>query len=86
MIKKNLKIYPKQKFIITGDGLYATTPIINLCKKCKWNYIFNLKPERLKEINKTFEENIKLLNESKIENYYLSSFLMNPKLYLFFIN
>lgn len=73
MIKRIKKNYPKQKFIIISDGLYATTPIINLCKKCKWNYIFNLKPERLKEINETFEENIKLLNESKIENYYLSS-------------
>ena len=45
-IKKN---YPKYKFIVVGDALYATTPIINICKKNKWQYIFNLKTERLKE-------------------------------------
>ena len=73
MIKRIKKNYPKQKFIITGDGLYATTPIINLCKKYEWNYIFNLKPDRLKEVNETFEGNIKLENETKIKNYYLSS-------------
>ena len=32
MIKRIKKNYPKYKFIITGDGLYATTPIIKLCK------------------------------------------------------
>ena len=44
-IKKN---YPKLKFIISGDALYATTPMINICKDNKWNYIFNLKKDRLK--------------------------------------
>lgn len=32
MIKRIKKNYPKYKFIITGDGLYATTPIIKMCK------------------------------------------------------
>ena len=32
MIKRIKKNYPKYNFIITGDALYATTPIINLCK------------------------------------------------------
>lgn len=73
MIKRIKKNYPKQKFIITGDGLYATTPIINICKRNNWYYIFNLKPDRLKEINDSFEGNIKLNNETKIQNYYLSS-------------
>ena len=69
-IKKN---YPKYTFIITGDGLYATTPIINICKKYHWFYIFNLKPERLKSINEMFEDNIKYNNETSRKNYYLSS-------------
>ena len=73
MVKRIKKNYPKQKFIITGDGLYATTPIINLCKKYKWDYIFNLKPDRLKEINDAFEDNIKVANETNINNYYLST-------------
>ena len=73
MIKRIKKNYPKYKFIITGDGLYATTPIIELCKKYKWNYIFNLKPDRLKEINETFEDNINYQNETNHKDYYLST-------------
>lgn len=73
MIKRIKKNYPKYKFIITGDALYATTPIINLCKKYNWNYIFNFKPDRLKEVNNSFEGNIKLLNETAIPHYYLSN-------------
>ncbi len=73
MIKRIKKNYPKYNFIITGDALYATTPIINLCKKYNWNYIFNFKPDRLKFINECFEGNITLLNETSVPNYYLST-------------
>ena len=73
MVKRIKNNYPKYKFIITGDALYATNPIINICKKYKWKYIFNLKPDRLKEINDSFEGNIKLLNETNLPNYYLSN-------------
>lgn len=71
---KRIKInYPKYKFIITGDGLYATTPIINLCNEFKWFYIFNLKPDRLKEVNEAFEDNICYHNETSHDYYFLSS-------------
>ncbi len=73
MIKRIKKNYPKYKFIITGDALYAVEPIIEICEKNKWNYIFNLKPDRLKEINSTFEGNIQCFNEVKHKNYYLST-------------
>ena len=73
MIKRIKKNYPKYKFIITGDALYATAPIIKICKKYKWNYIFNLKPDRLKEINEAFEDNINYQNETTHEDYYLST-------------
>ena len=73
MIKRIKENYLKFKFIITGDGLYATTPIINICKNYHWFYIFNLKPDRLKEINDAFEGNIRLLNETTKPNYFLSS-------------
>ena len=73
MIKRIKKNYPKQKFIITGDALYATEPIISIVEKYHWFYIFNLKPERLKYINECFEGNISINNETSIENYYLST-------------
>ena len=69
-IKKN---YPKLKFIVTGDALYATTPIINICKNNHWHYIFNLKKDRLKNIYEEFEDNINYENEVSKENYFLSS-------------
>lgn len=69
-IKKN---YPKLNFIITGDALYATTPIINICKENKWKYIFNLKKDRLKNVYEAFQDNINYQNETSKENYYLST-------------
>ncbi|MEG2380058.1 MAG: transposase [Bacilli bacterium] len=73
MVERIKMNYPKYKFIVTGDGLYATSPIINICKKNKWYYIFNLKPDRLKEINEIFEDNINFNNETTITNYFLST-------------
>ena len=73
MIKRIKKNYPKYKFIITGDGLYGTTPIINICKEYKWYFIFNLKPDRLKQVSESFDGNIKCYNEVSIKNYYLST-------------
>ncbi len=69
-IKKN---YPKLKFIVTGDALYATTPMINMCKNNKWHFIFNLKKDRLKSVYEAFEDNINYQNEVSKENYFLSS-------------
>ena len=67
------KTFPKLKFIVTGDALYATTPMINICKNYKWNYIFNLKKDRLKNVYEEFEDNINYENEVTKKNYYLSS-------------
>ena len=69
-IKKN---YPKLKFIVTGDALYANTTMINICKDNQWHYIFNLKKDRLKNVYQEFEDNINYENETSKENYYLSS-------------
>lgn len=73
MIKRIKKNYPKQKFLVSGDALYATSPIISICEKYHWFYIFNLKPDRLKYINECFEGNIKLENETSHNHYYLST-------------
>lgn len=51
VFENSRKNYPKYKFIVVGDTLYGTTPIINICKKNKWYYIFNLKTEKLKEVS-----------------------------------
>lgn len=82
MIKRIKKNYPKYQFIITGDALYATDPIIKICQKYNWKYIFNLKPDRLKEINETFEDNLKYENETTVKHYFLSCNIEYKKNYL----
>ena len=67
------KKYPKLKFILTGDALYATTPMIDICKENKWFYIFNLKKNRLKNVYEEFQDNVNYENEVSINNYSLSS-------------
>lgn len=75
-IKSN---YPKLKFIITGDALYATNPMMDICDNYNWKYIFNFKPDRLKEVASQFEGNIKLENETILSNYYLSTNIYHKK-------
>lgn len=69
-IKKN---YPKMKFIITGDALYANKTMMDICKNNKWYYIFNLKKDRLKNIYEEFIDNVNYHNETSHNNYSLSS-------------
>ena len=66
-IKKN---YPKYKFIITGDALYATKPIIDICINNNWKYIFNLN-DRLRVVFKDFIDYINVFNDCNIKNYFL---------------
>lgn len=73
MASRIKKEYPQMKFIITGDALYATSPMIKICKDNKWNYIFNLKKKRLKQVYEDFEDNLNYENESTKTNYFLST-------------
>ena len=68
-IKKN---YPKQKFIITTDALYCTSPMIKICKLNSWKYIFNLN-DRLRTVFKDFNDYIEYFNDCSIENYLLDN-------------
>lgn len=73
MAERIKKEYPKMKFIVTGDALYATDPMIKLCNKYKWKYIFNLKKDRLRQIYSDFEDNINYQNETTKQDYFLST-------------
>lgn len=66
-IKKN---YPKYKFIITGDALYAAKPIIDICINNNWKYIFNLN-DKLRVVFKDFNDYIEVFNNCNIKNYFL---------------
>ena len=66
-IKKN---YPKYKFIITGDALYAAKTIIDICIDYNWKYIFNLN-DKLRTVFKDFNDYIEFFNDCNIKNYFL---------------
>lgn len=72
MAKRIKKNYPKQKFIITADALYCTSPMINVCKQNKWKYIFNLN-DRLRTVFKDFNDYIECFNDCSVKNYFLDS-------------
>ena len=67
-IKKN---FPKLKFIITADALYASGPFIQLCLNNNWDYIFRLKSDKLQTVNRDFDGIIAIDSGSKHNNYYL---------------
>jgi len=70
MAKRIKKNFPKLKFIITGDALYAFTPFIKLCLDNKWDYIFRLKSDKLKTVNRDFDGIISLDPGSTHKNYF----------------
>ena len=72
MAKRIKKNYPKQKFIITADALYCTSPMICICKQNHWKYIFNLN-DRLRTVFKDFNDYIECFNDCSIENYFLDN-------------
>ena len=67
-LKKN---FPKLKFIITADALYASGPFIKLCLDNKWDYIFRLKSEKLKTVNQDFDGLISINSGSSHKNYFV---------------
>jgi len=40
------KRYPRMRFLITGDALFCTDPIVELCQRYRWKYVLTLKEGR----------------------------------------
>ena len=71
MAKRIKKNFPKLKFIVTGDALYASGPFIKLCLDNNWDYIFRLKSDKLKTVNQDFDGIISIDSGSDHKNYYI---------------
>ena len=69
LAKKIKKEYPRLKIIIGADALYASKPVIDICKENKWKYIIRFKEGSIPTLYKEFDTVVKNGNESKIENY-----------------
>ena len=56
LMKRMKKEYPRLAICIQGDALYATEPMMKLCReKYHWEYIFTQKDTRQKKLDEGFE-------------------------------
>ena len=67
MAERIKKEYPKLPIIISGDALYACEPVMELCRKNKWEYILRFKKDRLRALGEEIEGLEKAEKESKIK-------------------
>ena len=69
LAEKIKKEYPRLRIIISGDALYASKTVIEICKEKGWKYIIRFKEGSIPTLYREFETIVKTDNESKIENY-----------------
>lgn len=63
------KEYPRLRIIISGDALYASKPVMDICKEKGWKYIIRFKEGAIPTLYREFETIVATDNESKIKNY-----------------
>ena len=61
--------YPKLKILISGDALYASKPVLNICKGNGWKYIIRFKEGAIPSLYNEFETVVAKANESTIKDY-----------------
>lgn len=69
LAEKIKKEYPRLRIIISGDALYASKPVMDICNEKGWKYIIRFKEGSIPTLYKEFETIVKTDNESKIKNY-----------------
>lgn len=69
LAKKIKEEYPRLKIIIGADALYASKPIINICKENGWKYIIRFKEGKIPTLYNEFKTVVEKENESKKANY-----------------
>ena len=69
LAEKIKKEYPRLKIIISGDALYASKPVIDICKEKGWKYIIRFKEGSIPTLYREFKTIVKTDNESSKKNY-----------------
>ena len=69
LAKKIKEEYPRLKIIIGADALYASKPIMDICKEKGWKYIIRLKEGKIPTLYKEFKTVVERENESNKANY-----------------
>lgn len=47
--------FPRLPLLLAMDGLYATGPVFDLCRRYGWNYMITLSDDQLRSVNEEFE-------------------------------
>ena len=63
LAEKIKKEYPRLKIIISGDALYASKPVLDICKAKGWKYIIRLKEGAIPTLYKEFTKITKEIND-----------------------
>lgn len=61
--------YPKLKILISGDALYASKPVLDICKGKGWKYIIRFKEGAIPSLYNEFETVVARANESNKRDY-----------------
>ena len=69
LAEKIKKEYPRLRIIISGDALYASKPVIDICKEKGWKYIIRFKEGSIPTLYREFKTIVKTDNESRKKNY-----------------
>lgn len=69
LAEKIKKEYPRLRIIISGDALYASKPVIDICKEKGWKYIIRFKEGSIPTLYREFETIVKTDNESRKKDY-----------------
>lgn len=69
LAKKIKKEYPRLRIIMSGDALYASKAVMDICKENKWKYIIRFKEGSIPTLYKEFETVVKIEKENKKGNY-----------------
>ena len=69
LAEKVKKEYPRLRVILSGDALYASKPVMDICKANGWKYIIRFKEGAIPSLYKEFETIVKTDNESIKSDY-----------------
>ena len=69
LAKKIKKIYPKLRILISGDALYASKSVLEICKENDWKYIIRFKEGSIPSLYNEFKTVVAKANESNKKEY-----------------
>ena len=66
LLDKLKKAFPKQKFLIVGDALYAVMPFMHAVREKNWDYLFRIKSGRQENLMKDFDDLLTQIDKDSI--------------------